>query len=369
MKIALLGDIAFFGKYSLENENVYDYFKDVANELGKCDYVIGNLETSFIDKGSQFGSKSAHIKSIEKNVELLKYLNINIVNLANNHVFDYGIEGYENTKKILKKNNILFFGIENMQVLLEEVNNKIAFSGYCCYSTNALGYNDRNKGIGVNVLNGFKVEKDLMNNHNKGFLNIVSIHAGQENINYPNTDHIEIARILANRFPYIYYGHHPHVLQGIEQVKGSLIAYSLGNFCFDNVYTKKSNNPLVTQNEENKKSFILFLEINNNNIDNYDIIPLYLDDDEAKLTNLGILYSIDNYSKYLMLQKNQIDVTRKKILENYYQERKKSRNLEWFIKRININSVKMVINARRNSKKYNNCIKKYIKARVKYEES
>ena len=39
--------------------------------------------------------------------------------------------------------------------------------------------------------------------------------------------------------------HHPHVAQGIEMHKSSLIAYSLGNFCFDDVYTSVSKAPLV----------------------------------------------------------------------------------------------------------------------------
>ncbi len=48
MKIALLGDIALFGKYNVnKNPDVYLYFEDVAKLLGKFDYVIGNLETPF----------------------------------------------------------------------------------------------------------------------------------------------------------------------------------------------------------------------------------------------------------------------------------------------------------------------------------
>ena len=51
MKIALLGDIALFGKYDVSiNTNVYEYLEDVARFLSKFDYVIGNLEAPFTKK-------------------------------------------------------------------------------------------------------------------------------------------------------------------------------------------------------------------------------------------------------------------------------------------------------------------------------
>lgn len=248
MKIALLGDIAFYGKYSTANRNIYEYFSDVANILKEFDHVIGNLETPLIKSNfSPYGSKSAHIFSEEENVQLLKYLNIDIVNLANNHIFDYGILGYVNTKRILDANNISYFGIDNKQLKIEGYDSKIALCGYCCYSTNSLGYYDKKKQIGVNILDAFSVEEALIENYNQGYMNITSFHVGQEHINYPNYDHIEMARKLAQKVPYVYYGHHPHVIQGIEEIENSLLAYSLGNFCFDDVYTSKSYKPLIKQ--------------------------------------------------------------------------------------------------------------------------
>lgn len=47
MKIALLGDIALFGKYTIENDNVFNYFIDIRNKLKEYDAVIANFETHF----------------------------------------------------------------------------------------------------------------------------------------------------------------------------------------------------------------------------------------------------------------------------------------------------------------------------------
>lgn len=107
MKIALLGDIALYGKYSKDNENVFEYFGDISLKLKEYDYVVANLETPFTTNNKVKGFKSAFIKSNPENIELLKFLNINAVNLANNHIFDYGEMGFETTKSLLLKNNVV----------------------------------------------------------------------------------------------------------------------------------------------------------------------------------------------------------------------------------------------------------------------
>lgn len=360
MKIAFLGDIAFFGKYSLSNKSIYNYFREMSVLLKGYDHVVGNLEVPFIDDGRAFRYKSAHLFSNEKNIELLNFLNIDIVNLANNHLFDYGIKGYTKTKKILTDNNIKYFGIENETLFVTTDDAKIAFSGYCCYSTNALGYIKKNRITGINVLNGYEVEKKITDNHNNGYLNILGIHAGEEHVNYPNYDHIALARILSQKVPLIYYGHHPHVIQGIEEINNSLLAYSLGNFCFDDVYTKKSSKPLIKQNENNKKSFILSVEIIDNVIAKYEIIPFYLGDNEIIFENCGILSDIEHYSSFLKTRKNEYINIRTGLLNDYRNKRKTNRDIMWYLKRLNIGSLYMILSSKINRKKYYQSLTKYL---------
>ena len=120
MKIALLGDVALFGKFDLENNsNAFIYMKDVSEFLKNYDYVIGNLETPFTELKKSFVSKSAHLKSSKKNIELLRHLNISIVNLSNNHIFDYGIKGFESTIDLLGQNKINYFGVDGVDHIIE----------------------------------------------------------------------------------------------------------------------------------------------------------------------------------------------------------------------------------------------------------
>jgi len=361
MKVALLGDIAFYGKYSLDNKNVYKYFEEVAEFLSKFDYVVGNLESPLCCESKPYGAKSAHIKSNIENVELLKYLNIDVVNLANNHIFDYGKKGYESTKRVLEDNDIQYFGIENKDVLLKYNKNKIILSGYCCYSTNAFGYQDNTSSMGINALNALEVEKGLLENHKNGLLNILSLHMGQEHVHYPNYDHVLMARAFAKRVPYVLYGHHPHVMQGIEQVDNSILAYSLGNFCFDDVYTKKSKEPLVKQSDDNKKSFILCLEIVDNKVVDSQTIPLFAGKEQLQVSKRhDIIEKLYEYSYFLSETKEIYNGRRSEHLSTYINSRKTMRNFKWYLKRLNIKSALMILNSKKNLKKYRENITQYI---------
>jgi gamma-polyglutamate biosynthesis protein CapA len=353
MKIVLLGDIALYGKYSVEgNDSVYDYFKDIANFLSQYDYVIGNLEAPFVDKGKKYGAKSAHIKSDIKNVDLLNFLNINVVNLANNHIYDYGKDGYLTTLNLLDKNNISYFGVEEKEVILSKGSNKVALNGYCGYSSNPLGVYS-GKGCGVNELSIEKLEKVLKNNHEQGIFNIFSMHAGQEHVNYPDYNDILMARQLSKICPYVYYGHHPHVIQGAEEYNQSILAYSLGNFCFDDVYIDKSDVPLVKQSKNNKIAFMLEIELEENQVINIKKIPIYIGNESLSL-NVNKDYiekKLNEYSEKLKIDKSTYIKDRSKLIDTYINSRKSIRNFKWYLQRLKFKSVKMIFNAKFNSYK------------------
>ena len=362
MKIALLGDIAFIGNMSLKaNTSVVDYFTEVSNYLSSFDYVVANLETPFSELKKTDGAKSAYICSDVENVQILKDLHINAVSLANNHMFDYGIEGYETTKKVLSNYGIEYFGTEGREVLIEKAGNKLAFSGFCCYSSNPL-FCVRNGNYGVNAYNIDDVVNVLKRNDNKGYINIVSVHAGLEHVNYPSLDHVRAARFLAAKYSYVYYGHHPHVIQGVEQYKGSIIAHSLGNFCFDDVYIDNSSIPLVKLTENNRTGVILELEIQNNKVVAWREQIIYISEN-GHIKLVDDLLDINEYNKELIkCEENEIEYNERRcrIVTSRMTERKANRNLAWYIKRLRPRYFKILLNAHRNGKEFNNNVLKYI---------
>lgn len=351
MKIALIGDIALFGKNTITDVTYKERFKIIKDVFDDCDYIIGNLETPLTFNNRVIGGKSAYIKGNPNDVEILSYLGVTHVSLANNHMFDFGNQGIEDTLTVLEKNNIDWYGINNKKVIIEDSSSKVVLSGYCCYSTNG-------KGMGiVNIFDPSLIENELREDDNS--LQILSLHWGQEHVHYPNYDHIQVSRKLCKDNNIVIHGHHPHVIQGLEEIDKSLVAYSLGNFCFDDVYTSKSVKPLIKLSIDNMESYILVLEIENSSIFNYYLIPFSFINGNYTIDN-KIIDKIKKWSNFLDSNKEYYIKKRSEDLQLYYSGRKANRNLEWYLKRINFESARIILSARINKNKYNSIIRDYI---------
>lgn len=64
MKIAFLGDIAFVGRFDLQqNSHVYENLKEIAGFLNTFDYVVANLESPITDISAADSYKAIHLKT------------------------------------------------------------------------------------------------------------------------------------------------------------------------------------------------------------------------------------------------------------------------------------------------------------------
>ncbi len=358
MKLALLGDIALFGCYTTP-----EYFKKISDYLSGFDYVVGNLETPFSEKKKTSGAKSAYICAEPSTVNILKQLHVNAVTLANNHMFDYGEEGYELTKKLLEENGIKWFGTEGKELLEEIEGNRLSFAGFCCYSTNPLKCVPY-ANYGVNAYNIEMAKSFITKSQASGYLPILAVHAGLEHVNYPSIDHIRAARQLAEVGNYVYYGHHPHVIQGVEEYEGSLIAYSLGNFCFDDVYTSVSKEkPLIELTENNRTGIVLELIIDEGKVVSWEEQVVHIGKKGEGLHFIEIPQSISEYNKELVNYEKRVDeysAQRKAVLDERIAERKAMRNLGWFLKRLRPRYFRLVMDMKKNVRLYNENVQKYI---------
>lgn len=363
MRLALLGDIALIGNYNINNNvDLLEKLEGVSEYLSSFDYVVGNLESPFSVKKRKYGAKSAYICTDVENAVVLKALHLDAVTLANNHIFDYGKEGYNTTISILNKCGIDYFGVDGKDLVVERDGNKILFSGYCCYSTNPINVANRYGAKGVNHFNFEETKRILQEKSNEGYLNVFSIHAGTEHVNYPHIDSIKASRQLADVAPYIYYGHHPHVIQGLENRMGGVIVHSLGNFCFDDLLAEGVSIPQVVLSDNNRKGMVLEVEIVNNIIvscstkqviiqndgtlvirDNVDSIDKY---------NEAIAKAEDGFGKYMS--------DRCQIINAYYSRRKRNRNFAWYLKRITPRYAKLLVDSYFNKKNYQKNVRRYL---------
>lgn len=358
MQLALLGDIALLGRCTTQA-----YFKEIGDYLSGFDYVVGNLETPFSAAKKTSGAKSAYICAEPNCIPILNQLHLNAVTLANNHMFDYGKEGYELTKKLLSEAGIEWFGTEGRELRVALKGNSVSFAGFCCYTTNPLRCVDYGE-YGVNAYNISKVEDFIAQNIKDGVLPIIAVHAGLEHVNCPSIDHIRAARKLSKAGPFVYYGHHPHVVQGVEEYAGSLIAHSLGNFCFDDIYTDMSKDiPLVKLTDNNRTGMILELNIEDNVIKSWKEHIIHIGDENEGISIIETPQNIVDFNLMLKTsEQNQeeYNANRYAILKTRLAERKSMRNLTWFLFRLRPRYFRLLFDMKKNVKLYKDNVKKYL---------
>ena len=347
----MLGDIALFGRNTARNPQYREQFAAIKPVLESCDFVVGNLESPLTDSEKTIGGKSAYVKGNPEDAEILQYLGVTHVGLANNHMFDYCRQGLEDTIQILDRLGIAWYGVNGKQAEIRDDHNRVVLLGYCCYSTNG-------KGMGiVNILDPCAAEKDLDSLGDA--LPVLSMHWGEEHVHYPNMDHVQTARKLSKNRRIVIHGHHPHVIQGIETAGNSLIAYSLGNFCFDDVYVKRSKEPLVKLSQDNQESFVWILEVQNNRVEKTEIVPFSFTGGTYRPAP-EIRKKMDNWSAVLNTEKEDYNQQRSTDLNAYLSARKAKRDFQWYLKRMNFESVKMILSGRKNDQEYSRLIKGYI---------
>lgn len=349
MKIAFLGDIALIGKYDIKgNKDAELRLELLSDKLKEYDYVIGNLESPLTEITNTLVCKSMHLRSSEENVKLLKYLNIDAVSLANNHMFDFGKSGLEDTIKTLEKNDIDWFGIHKKDIFKEINGEKISISGFACYSTNGSGYRPNRGSNGVNPLTYEAILEQLERDKLKEAFSIMSYHWGDEHTNYPKIEHMKLAKKVVEKKDVIIHGHHPHVIQGVQKYNNSIIAYSLGNFIFDDCISINGKF-VLKQNEQNKKSFIMEVEIENGVIigtanigfqessEGFEFINIE-DEIEEISTRLENITSVEEYENIRLAQINEVRA-----------EKFGKHDLEWLMSRLNYYSIgaKIMTNIRK----------------------
>jgi poly-gamma-glutamate capsule biosynthesis protein CapA/YwtB (metallophosphatase superfamily) len=266
--ITAVGDVTLAGNFNRKMEELKESYEYPFNKVKKHledSITIANLETALTEYDKKT-PKKFNFKGKPEYVKCLTAGSIEIVNIANNHSFDYGEKGLEDTVKALENENIAYCGgglnIEKAREpkIVEKDGIKIAFLGYAQVGREFKASSNK-PGIVPSLEN--YVKEDVRNAKEKVDIVVVSFHYGVELAEKPNEHQKVISRIAIDSGADIVLGHHPHVVQGVEQYKKGIIFYSLGNFCFGG-----NSNPI------DKDSFIAKIKVNKYGIQEMDIIPI-----------------------------------------------------------------------------------------------
>lgn len=223
-------------------------FLPISTQLREADILFGNLEGPISDGGRKVGSIYS-FRVDPKAIEGLLFAGFDILSVANNHIFDYGKDAMEDTFEQLELAGIDYvgggFGEEEAYgpKIKEIKETKIAFLAYTNLGSPHWAAKGNNSGIAW--LKKERMVKDIKMSKEKADIIIVSFHYGTEYQTTPNNNQIFISQAAIEAGADLVVGHHPHVIQPIEKYKEGFIAYSLGNFVFDQSFSEQTMKGLL----------------------------------------------------------------------------------------------------------------------------
>jgi poly-gamma-glutamate capsule biosynthesis protein CapA/YwtB (metallophosphatase superfamily) len=232
----------FVGTLAHENNDPAGPLRDIAGVFSSADIAFVNLESPFSDEGKPT-TKGMVFKAAPDMIEALKVARIHIVSTANNHARDCGSYGVGFTLDLLAQNKIAAVGSAasgeevHQGKVLERHGVRYGFLAYTYNQSNG-NYKDTDERIAM--LDPEQVRKDVAALAPRCDVVIVSMHAGTEYMPKPNEDQKRFAHAAIDAGARIVIGHHPHVIQPVEEYGGGVIFYSLGNLVFDQFQRKET---------------------------------------------------------------------------------------------------------------------------------
>lgn len=229
-----------------------DYpFEKIAQLLRGLDVVYGNLEGPIDPTHTQTPTDSVQFSFVEDIGRLLAKYEFDAVSLANNHGLDQGSVGYDFTKTILAEAGVDFSGHATQIGDLSTLHMTVQETPYRFAAFNVtFPFIDETETVAA-VASLEETSSDPI---------IVNIHWGIEYDLVSSAAQQELAHALIDAGADLVIGHHPHVVQEIEEYNGVLIFYSLGNFIFDQYWSEETQKGLAVGMEvhENETIYRLF---------------------------------------------------------------------------------------------------------------
>ncbi len=208
--------------------------EDILPIAAQCDYRVVNLECPLTRSESPIEKTGPNLKADPKTAALLKNLNVDLVAMANNHIYDQGAVGLKDTLETCHAQGIATVGagetLDDAQNphIAEIKGKRIAFvnfaeNEFCNADSERGGANPLDIVDNTHQIQAAKAQADAV---------IVIIHGGHEHFHYPSPRMVKTYRFFAEQGASAIIGHHPHCIAGYEVYQGVPIFYSLGNFLF-----------------------------------------------------------------------------------------------------------------------------------------
>jgi hypothetical protein len=217
MSISIVGDLCVHSRIEIDAS------------LGA---LVPNLECAPLG-GERVPEGKVFVEGYEQTLAALTQLRVAGVTIANNHIIDGGPDGLVRVLADLRKAGIPHAGHSGSSINLTTEWGTFAILSYVC-STTVPDTADL-ASLGIGSLSLERIVGDLRCARSAGRIPIVCLHWGQEEVSWPTSGQITLARAIVDGGAEAVIGHHQHVVLPWERYKQKVIAYGVGNFAFDNV--------------------------------------------------------------------------------------------------------------------------------------
>ena len=350
VSLIAVGDISFSRgvERMVRTQNDINYpFLKIQDYLKSADLIFGNLETPIM-QGVEIPDFQMIFRSNPGTEQALKQAGFSIVSLANNHTPNFGRQGLEDTFNYLTAVGIQYVGAgnntqeANQPAYIEKNGIKFAWLAYNDTDVVPPSYEATNSHPGTAFMQTERMAEAVKEAKQKANFVIVSMHAGIEYINEPNTAQENFAHSAIDAGADLIIGHHPHVVQTMEKYKDKYIFYSLGNFVCDQPQSQETKEGLAvkiyfTKNGVSKISFLpVFMEnlaqprpANQTEVEkilqrlNFPLAneAIYSwDGDNFETLSRAMIYTAMPKNKELISKQEQVDLNNDSTLENYVLE-------------------------------------------------
>lgn len=266
-----------------QTKNIDLPFTNMADILKSTNFNFGNLESPVAAPGTKpiVGGNSLIFGAATSNLQALKDFNFGVINLTNNHAFDQGLSGLDYTRAALDNLSILHEGTgDNLdqawQPAVMAANGiKICFIGASFSSLNDGGKatNDYVARIGDET----SLQSSITQSKSLCDYTVVTMHAGVEYTRAPNQAQTTFARAAIEDGADMVIGAHPHWIQSIEKYNDKYIFYSLGNFVFDQEWSRDTKEGLTLKITLTKNPDVLQGQKSQTQLQSVELIPVILE--------------------------------------------------------------------------------------------
>lgn len=246
--LSFIGDVSLadnwyiMPKYDERSQKIHGILSpEVVNTLKSADIGVANNEFTISDRGAKMPKKYYTFRGSPTRLSIYEEMGINLLTLANNHIYDFGEIAFNDSIDALNQYNIPYIGagknIEEAKAPFYYIVNgyKIAFVNATraekfiltpeATSTTGGVLRCYDPTTFINVISEAKKQSDFV---------IALIHWGKEDSSQLEQVQIDTSKQYIDAGADLIVGTHAHTLQGIDFYNSKAIIYNLGDFIFNN---------------------------------------------------------------------------------------------------------------------------------------